>query len=497
MFKEINDIISRLEQIQNNLKKNPNRKFTTKYILRISVELKELKKKFNTNLQKLIKAGVNNSSIENCKEKFINLNKYIDENLTNKILAITEPGDITREEISEEDLEESSDEEKDNIMPDSNPDNIAANGLEMTTLTQILASMHRAEQERQATEQCRLEIEQARQETEFLNLINQLIPHKYDGSTKGRQDFLTNCRLLKDRATTPSLERIAFDVTKGKLKGAALTCLSPHNKTIDDIITDIESNLKVDDMPKIQQRLRLIKLRNMSRDKFKEELVNTLEELERSFVTLNADANLTKKLIMEETYNALTEQTNNMALHGLIKSEKATLHSPSQLVDYFFSQLDRDNSSQIMSFRTNENNPYNRNNDNRMGNNNNNNRGHANNNRRYNNNNREYNNRNNNNYNQNNYNNVGYNNREYNNTNRGGINNYNRSNNINNNNNNNRFYNRSQNNSSQNNQRSMNYNYNNQNSQSNTRNPNNTRNIHSIQSENFETHQSHGDMDGY
>lgn len=73
MFRELQKILERLEQIKNNLKKNPNRKFSTKYILRTTVELKELRDNFNKSLEKLIKAKVNKSSIENTREKFLNL----------------------------------------------------------------------------------------------------------------------------------------------------------------------------------------------------------------------------------------------------------------------------------------------------------------------------------------------------------------------------------------------------------------------------------------
>lgn len=106
MYKELQRITNRLEQINNNLRKNPNRKFSSKYILRTSVELKELREELNENLDKLIKAKVNPSLLEHPRERFLNLYKYIEDNLTERILAITKPGDTTIEELGEIDTEE-------------------------------------------------------------------------------------------------------------------------------------------------------------------------------------------------------------------------------------------------------------------------------------------------------------------------------------------------------------------------------------------------------
>lgn len=359
-------------------------------------------------------------------------------------------------------------------MPGDNIPTSASNAFDMQVLAQILQSMSRSEL--------------SRENNDLIGLTNQQIPNKFSGEAKDRQDFLSSCRLLKTRATTPELQQTLFNALKTKLKGEALSCLPSEATTVDDIIASVENNLKVDSMPIIQQKLRFLKLANMSREKFKEQLVNSLEELGRAFSAFNANPVQIKPMIMEEAYLSLTQQTDNMAIHGLIAIEKGNLHSPAQLIDYFYTQLDRSNAANVLSFRQ-ENRNFN------------NNRGNYNNNSHNRNNfvnrNNNFNNRNNNNsnnFNRNNYN-QNNSNRFVQNRNRNNFSNnyYDRNNNRNQqNNNNNNGENNQYNNNNNNNQRSSNSN--NFRNNSDRRNP---RAVRVIESENYETHQSHGDMDGF
>lgn len=394
-----------------------------------------------------------------------------------------------------------------------NTTTMATNGTDMTTLAEILSAMQRAEQTRAQTdlqrlenEQTRLQIDKAKQETDFLNAINQQITNKYDGSTKWRQDFLTSCNILKDRAHTPELKKTLFDAVKGKLKGQALACLSEDTTTIEQIIHDLKNNLRTDSMNQIQQKLKVLQIRNMSREKFKERLVYTLEELERSFQAITTDRAFVKNTIMENACSVLSEQTNNVNIHCMIQLEKERVSSPSDLIDHFFIQLDKNNNSQVMSFQHNnragyQGNPRYNNGFNSPNNRNNN----FNNN--FNNRNNNFNTRNNNynrntnfdsNFRNNNYgNNTGnnFNNNNYRNNSGNNFNNNNRNNVVNNSNNNNY---RNNNNTGNRNPFRSNNNNNGSNDNRNNQRPNrDTRNVHVVNSENFPSQMSHGDMEGY
>lgn len=82
------------------------------------VELRTLVNEFNRNLQTLIDAKINDTSITVCKERFVALQASVDNILTEKILLITQIGDKTREEVDleltllSEDEEENSSEDE-------------------------------------------------------------------------------------------------------------------------------------------------------------------------------------------------------------------------------------------------------------------------------------------------------------------------------------------------------------------------------------------------
>lgn len=106
--------------MEENFKKSPNRKYSAKHILKISLEIKKLKEEFNKQLQILGDGKVNETSIESVREKFHRLFISVDSILTSKILAITKPGDTTLEhlgDLSDIEGESSEDEEFHFKMP--------------------------------------------------------------------------------------------------------------------------------------------------------------------------------------------------------------------------------------------------------------------------------------------------------------------------------------------------------------------------------------------
>lgn len=318
------------------------------------------------------------------------------------------------------------------------------------------------------------QLQAERFQLDIIQLVNQLIPTPFDGQTKDQQHFISQCKVLISRGSNADLKKTIFQSIKSKLKGPALACIPATATTVEEIIAAIESNLKLDSIENVQEKLNQLSLKNTSKDKFKERLVSLLEELERGYLAMGGNAQIVKTNIMEKVTLILKKQTTDVGLFALLKTEQANAKCPSQLIDYFFTELSsHPNSSQIMSFRSNNN----RSNNNRF----NNNRSP----RNFHNRNRP----NNNNFNRNQNNNFrGNRGRGRGNRNQNFNNNHNNNNNFNNNNSNNR--------GNQNNQNS-NYNRNSQNQNSHSRNPNNnnTRNVNVIGSENFQPILSHGDME--
>lgn len=281
-------------------------------------------------------------------------------------------------------------------------------------------------------------------------MVNQLIPTPFDGSNKDRVHFINQCTILNARGTNDTLKKLLFDNIKGKLKGSALSCIPQTATSVDDIIKAVNDSLKIDSIEITQESLNNLTMKNLSNEKFKERLVVLLEDLERGCLAMGATSAIVKTNIMEKTAFILKKPTTDMGLFALMKTKQSNMKSPSQLIDYFFSELaTHPNSSQIMTFRSNNNNRnnnrYNRNGRGRRGN-----------------------------QNSNSYNNYNRNSNG---------NNYNHNSNANNNNNRNRGRNRRGN---QNNNSNNNYNSNNN---------HNSRNINVVSSENSQTIQSHGDME--
>lgn len=216
----------------------------------------------------------------------------------------------------------------------------------------------------------------------------------------------------------------------------------------------------------------------MTVDKFKQRLMNLLDELERSYTAMGCTQQITKANVIEQTVATLKMQSNNPAAYALLRTEQANATIPNQLIEFYFTETTfRETSHPVMSFSQNSrgknnynNRPNNYRDNNRFNGNNYNNR------RNFNNN---FNNRNNNNSdNRNNYNNQNSSNRFGQNQNRNNFsnNNYNRTN-------------RNQQNNNNHNGENNRYN------QRNRQNNNNSRCIRVVESENSQAHQSHGDMD--
>lgn len=185
------------------------------------------------------------------------------------------------------------------------------------------------------TESTRLQNE--RFELELIQLVNQLIPEKFEGKTEERQDFIKQCDILKARGTTENFKKLLFQNVKNKLKGPALACLPETAASVDDIINAVKT-LKVDSIEKTQEKLNQINANNMSKEKFKERLVALLEELERGYLAMGGTAQSIRSIIMEKTALVLKRQTSDVGLYALLKTEQNNMKSPSQLIDYFYTE---------------------------------------------------------------------------------------------------------------------------------------------------------------
>lgn len=381
---------------------------------------------------------------------------------------ITEPGDITKEELGN--LEDSSEElgDLDSEEESENPPNM--NTEENNTMERLLSQL--ALQNSQ------------RSDLDLITLVNQLIPDQYNGNISGKYKFIEQCNILKDRGTTQSERNLLFNCVKNKLTGRAYNCIPTDANSIDNIITALETNIKADSIEAIGRNLDSLKLTNMSNDKFRENLRKYISDLERCYIALGVTDESTKVIIQEKAVSILMKQIPDLAAQSMLMSAQITCKTVDSIIDFFFNRI-INNTAQVMNVRQNfPNKSFNGNMQNNRNFRNNNNRGY-NYNRGYNNS-RGYNNNFGNNNNRGNYlnnNNRGYNNNfgnnNYHNNNRS-PNNYNR--NLNRGGSNQRSHN-------QNNYRNHNHDFINSN--------NNTRNIHPINSENYQTLQSHGDLDGY
>lgn len=232
-----------------------------------------------------------------------------------------------------------------------------------------------------------------------------------------------------------------------------------------EIVDAIESTIKINTIVDIQQKLLNLKVANMTVEKFKERLLNLLDELEKSYTAMGCTHLITKNNLIEQTVAILKIQNNNPAAYALLRTEQANAKTPNQLIEFYFTDpAFRETSQPVMAFNRYSN-PRDRTNNFRQN--------------RPNNYNRQNNFNSNHNYNRNN---NGFSNRNRNN----GYNTY-------------RNYNNSQNYNNQGIRRNNYDQYNNRNQNSNRgrgqgREQNFSR-VNVINSENYETSQSHGDRD--
>lgn len=456
MFKELRKVFESLEKIHENFKKNPNRTYTARHILRTSVLLKELKSKFNENLKSLVDAQVNQSSIESSKDKFLKLYNSIDAILTDKILLITKPGDTTREEFGEQ-LE--SEEESEEESGDFEDRNIGVHSLNMP-IDKFKAFKLVPKLDSEGKDlNC------------FLNIVHEFDALSEDvNDKKGFIKFIIKSKI--DSSLVRKLDLLEEISNSKDLERSLNKVLKPKRTTLQiqsDLVHEKQNNRKVKE--------------------FSAKIESLVAELSSVRISNVTDDNVKKMInsdVDETGLNAFKLGLNDFLKPVVYAANPATLAEAIQKAKDYESSISNGNNARVYRFNSNNyrgNNRQNRNNSNRYNNNFNNrpNNFRNNGNGRYNNNGGRFNNGNNNN--NNNLRGQNYN-RNNSSNNRGNRN----SNNFNRNNNNNNYNNFNNAGNFQNNNR-QNNGYGNRNGQNN-RNNNNYR-VNQVESENQMSPEAH------
>lgn len=424
MFKAIQEVVERLTKIYENFKKNPNRSYSSRHILKISVELKSLKLKFNENLKQLVDSKVNETSIESSKDKFLKLYDSIDNILTEKILLITKPGDTTREELGDNFVSEEEDSEGEGFSQASRHNQETDMSIDKFKAFKLVPKLD----------------SEGKELGSFLNIVREFDALSADIEVK--KDFIKF--IIKSKVDDSLARKLnLLDEIKNcnDLEKSLNKVLKPKRTTLQiqsDLIHEKQNNKKVKDFSaKIESlvaELSSVRLSNVTDETFKK--------------MINADAD-------ETGLNAFKIGLNDNLKPVVYAANPGTLAEAVQKAKDYESSLSNGSNAKVYRFSGNRNNNYRQN----RGNSNFSPRGRQNtyrNNGNMRQNNNRYNNSNNNSFrNQNNRNNNGssYNrgNRSNNNFNRNNNNNYNRNNNNNYSYNNNRQNNSSGNRSGQNN----------------------------------------------
>lgn len=409
MFKELKTSSERLQKILDNFKKNPNRKYTSKHILKITVEIKQIKDIFNDNIKKLVDADVNYSSINSCKDKFFKLYNQLDKILTDKILVITKPGDTTQEEIDICNTSDESEEDSDNKEHcNSILENPKMSKIDRFNAFKIVPKLDK----------------EGNDLNSFLNILKEF--EALTDNENEKSEFIKF--IVKTKIDTSIIRKLEI---LGEIKNCTqleinlLKVLKPKRTTLQiqsDLIHEKQNNKKVKE--------------------FSEKIESLVAELSSVRIGTITDENIKKMIntdVDETGLNAFKLGLNDSLKTVVYAANPETLAEAIQKARDFESSVSNGNSAKVYRFNTNNKKGYRQNKGN--SNNYNNNNGNNFNKKRYNknygqNNNNRYNN-NSRNFNQNSNSNDQRGNRNYNNSNRNNnqYNNYNNRNNSYNNNN--------------------------------------------------------------
>ncbi|XP_031633955.1 myb-like protein W, partial [Contarinia nasturtii] len=212
---------------------------------------------------------------------------------------------------------------------------------------------------------------------EFLRLAASML-NKYDGNPLQLNGFIDSVELLKEMVEDDDKD-VFTKLVKSRLEGIAREAINDEPANVDEIISDLKSNIKIDSSKVIEGRMLALRTDKTNLVKFSERAEELAEDFRRSLLIEGFSKAKAKELSIEKTVELCRKNARNDTVKAVIAATK--FESPKEVISKMIVEINNlkqdrpstsyNNRNKNNKFDNRNKNNYHRNNYNNNNNNNN------------------------------------------------------------------------------------------------------------------------------